>query len=63
MNRPFSECTLSKPGFPSQKCTYNVNLQKTENKCEEKLYTGIDKVCQFDLSYLKKSGNLVSSEK
>jgi hypothetical protein len=56
-NLPFSECTLSKAGFPSQEC--NVDLSRTENKCERKSYIGSDQICHFDLLYLNESGNLI----
>ena len=58
-NHPFSECTLSKTGYPSQKCSFNVNLQKSENKCERKSLTGANKTCQFDLAFLNESGKLM----
>ncbi len=59
-NLPFSECKLSKAGFPSQECS--VDFSSAENKCERKSFTGSDKVCQFDLLYLNESGKLISNE-
>ena len=59
-NDPFSECTISKIGFQSQKCKHNFDSTKTENSCEKKPFTGTDRVCQFDFLNLDQSGIFLS---